>query len=311
MKFALMLACLLLASCMTTAQDTTAWTDCYREAQIECSVGDPVIGLQRALELPARPNEDSLPLVSDLYAALDVRIQAQMDGLGGCIADTPAQVKAEGKTIRLVAELREVLATAPKRQDVAAFSQHLGSVARKLSERDATRAISRARQQATANLAEQDRLLGAARAHEKAGSYRRAIHFYEELIDSDKTGKIGRLVATEMQRVQEKCAAVTRARSLSEQGHQSEAYDLLVRVLGVSAADDVSLPWKIESFPAGARAKFADEDERVTPFVRESTWNERTRFTLTLDGYQARTLDVAHPADQSVRLVAVGEPTPK
>jgi hypothetical protein len=301
MKYALVIACLFMASCETSKSAELNWKDHYREAQVECSVGDAVSGLRQTLQLPPRPDDDSLPLVQDLYRSLAVRVEAQM---GASMEDSPAQIMAEAKTLRLITEMQTALSNGKRDAASDEFAAQIQQIADAVAQRDRMRAHQRERRLAVSSLAEQDRLLSAARAHDQAGGHRRSIGLYKELIASDKTGKIGQLVAAEMQRVQDKSDAVTQARSLSEQGLQSEAYNLLVRVTGKEAADQELLPWKIASSPSGARVTFSDGEERVTPFSIETTWNCSTQLTIKLDGYEPQSRTVTHPSDVTVQLRA-------
>jgi hypothetical protein len=96
------------------------------------------------------------------------------------------------------------------------------------------------------------------------------------------------------------------ARNLAGLGKHKEGYDLLVKTLG-SAADDVLLPWNVVTFPAGARATLEDTDVKTTPFVLETTWDERIHFTLSMDGFESKDVVVDHPSDQSVWLSRLPE----
>jgi hypothetical protein len=151
-------------------------------------------------------------------------------------------------------------------------------------------------------LGHQDRLLSEARAHEKAGDYDRALQRYEDLIQTDKTGKLAPLLHRDMAKVDAKRRAVKQARELALGGRHADAIEHLEEELGSKDAAEVALPWKVETSPAGARARLEDGTQRVTPFTVESTWCERVRFTLTLGGYESQELTIEHPADQSVTL---------
>src|SRR5262249_8702355 len=61
--------------------------------------------------------------------------------------------------------------------------------------------------------------------------------------------------------------------------------------------DEYLLPWKVQSFPKGARARLQDGTERVTPFVLESAFGEKITMTLELEGHEPMTLSVDAPAD--------------
>jgi tetratricopeptide (TPR) repeat protein len=291
--------------------ERSAWVDLYRDSQVECTLGDPVLGLRRALDLPPPPtlmgSEETLPLVSDLYNSLGARIDELVEELGKEIEDTSAQQKSEKKIMRLVEELQRVLAEGKGKQDAKDFAKRLDDIARRLAERDQIRADERARRNHSQNLAAQDRLLGEARAHDQAGDYERSLESYGKLLDSDETGKLGPLFEKEIAVVSAKNEAVKKARELAFAGMQADAFKLLEKALGRKDALEVVLPWKVLTFPAEARAKLEDGSERVTPFTIETAWEERIRFTLELDGYEKQEITVEHPADQSVWLSRLPE----
>jgi tetratricopeptide (TPR) repeat protein len=290
--------------------ERTAWTDRYRESQVECTVGDPVLGLRRALELPAPPSlmgsEDPLPLVTDLYSSLGARIARLFTDLGPQLEDTTAQIKAERKIARLIEELRGALVDVKGKQEAKDFLARLDEFSAVLAARDQKRADERAARDKSQNLAHQDRLIGEARAHANAGDYERSLQRYNQLLESDKTGKLAPLLEKEIAAVFAKDQAVKQAREMALAGRQAAAHDVLVKALKKDAAD-VVLPWKVMTFPAGARVRLEDGTERVTPFTLDTAWDERIRFSLELEGYEKQDLVIEHPADQSVWLSRVPE----
>lgn len=290
----------------------TAWTDRYREAQVECTLGDPVLGLRRTLDLPPPPDlgarVDPLPLVPDLYNSLAARIETQVTDLGTKIEDTPAQTKAEGKVLRLLLDLREPLHDATAKTEAADFARRIDAFETRIKARDEKRAKDRAAREKKDSLAQQDILIGAARAHAFAGDFERSLQLFSELIASDTTGKLGPLLQREINLVREKSAAVARAAELSRQGKQQQAHDLLKTQLK-DAVSDRTFSWKIDTLPTHARVHLGESDERVTPFTLETSWDEPVALTIELAGHETVKLVVEHPADQFVLLSRIPERT--
>lgn len=289
----------------------TAWMDRYREAQVECTVGDPVLGVRRTLEMPPPPkfgaDEEPLPLLTDLFNSLAARIEAQFAELGAKVEEAQPQLKAEARLAMLLEELRDVLAQASARTEAAEFKKRIDAFAARLGERVETRRRERAARSQKDNLAQQDILIGAARAHASAGDYDRALQLYKELFEKDDTGKLPGLLEKEVTKVRQKSQAVARANDLSRAGKQAEAHELLDSVLEKPESALRELPWKIESFPSGARVKLPDGAERVTPFTVQSTWDESAQLSIEFAGYEPVQVLVPHPADQMVKLSRIAE----
>jgi tetratricopeptide (TPR) repeat protein len=278
----------------------TSWTDQYREAQVECTIGDPLLGLRRALEMPPppelSPDEDPLPLASDLFNGLAARIETQLKDLGSKVEDTPAQVRAESKVRTLIDELRVPLAEPGLPTVAKEFDARLHEFAARIDERQERRATERAKALEQDKLSHQDVLLAAARAHAQAGDYSRARASYKRLVDDDPTGKLAVLLAKEIQTIEAKSQALGRAREQALAGQHAAARKTLAG--SVENPDEYLLPWKVSSFPARARARLPDGTERVTPFVLESTFGERVRMTLELEGHEPIVLEVDKPGDR-------------
>jgi tetratricopeptide (TPR) repeat protein len=280
----------------------TSWTDLYREAQVEATLGDPVLGLRRALELPPPPDETlsktPWPLVSDLFNGLGARLAKRIGDVGTQVLDTPEQMNDEQRIASLVAELRTHLVPHIEKPDVKAFDVRLGELAREIEERQDQRAQARVKRLKQDNLARQDQILGAARAHAQARDYTRALTLYKQLIESDESGKLKDLPALnkEMKAIEQKHDALVKARELALGGQHDKARALLND--NVDRADDYLLPWRVTTVPAGARARLKDGSVHVTPFVLESSAGERISMTLELEAHDPLKLEVDQPEDR-------------
>lgn len=287
---------------LAEAATRTAWMDRYREAQVECTVGDLMLGLKRTLEMPKPPDlgadSDALPLVSDLYNGLAARIETQVKAIGDAVLDSQTQINAEARVKTQVTELEEVLSAEHARAEAREFEKRLLEFGQRITERQEKRAEERAQRSKQDKLAQQDLILAAAKAHAAAGDYDRALAQYKKLVESDTTGKLAGLLERQVKDVEAKSQAKKRALELCRAGRHEEAHALLVEALGEKNADGLLLPWKVQTFPIGARARFKDGNVKATPFTLESTWNEPVEMTFELDGHDAQTKTVEHPSDQ-------------
>lgn len=283
----------------------TAWTDRYREAQVECTIGEARLGLARALELPPppalAPSEEPLPLVSDLYNGLSARIDKEVSVLCESVGDDAGDTHAEERILAQVAELRAVLearnATSPEARE---FATRLANFEKRVRERDAARAAARKERERRENLQKQDRLIATARAHEKAGDYEKSLDAYQKLFATDETGKLAVLLKKEVEPIEAKLGAQATARSLARAGRHDEA----LRLLGdrVDHPEAFSLPWRLAAHPAGTTARFKDGSTQPTPLVLESSQDERYELVLEHAGFESRTVRVDGPRDQEIWL---------
>lgn len=294
----------------------TAWTDEYNGAALECTVGDMELGLRRTLALPPSPSlragEEPLPLVSDLYNGLAARIDAQVGLLGATIEDRTDQIRAEERLLALLISLEDPIGATPP-EPAREFGKRLTTTRKRVEERGETRARERAQRIQRENIALQDVLINTARAHKLAGDYQRALDTYRELLATDKEKKITNLVAGEIQKVENIVRAISDARALADANRHAEALTTLRKAF--EADKDIKpgteltflLPWRVTTLPSGARTRLADGTERITPFRLETTWNQRTEFTLQLDGHDPYPVRAEHPGDVNAPLSRVAE----
>jgi len=292
------------------AELRTAWTNLYREVQTECSNGDPLLGLRRALELPPPP-ELSLdvtewPPVSDLFNTVAARGESAFRELSESSLDEKEQGYAERRILKLIEDLRAETIGKEDRAEVKRFVARLDDLESRVEERAEERAAARAQNHQRNNLALQDILLSTARAHAKAGDHTRAFEVYQELVDTDATGKLAKVLEPEMKVEKDRHDALVRARELAMAGKHAEARKVLAAAL--DNADDYLLPWKVTTVPSNARARFADGTERVTPFTFETSFSSKpVQMTISREGSEPVQIEVSAPADQVVYLTRAPE----
>lgn len=287
----------------------SAWTVQYREAQRECLGGDPLLGLRKAMEVPPPPkslyDSQAWPAISDLFNLIAARGESAFRELSVTILDDKEQVHAERRLLKLLEDLRAETAGKEDRLEVKRLVPRLDDMKARVEDRAEKRAVARAEYLKQDNLARQDLLLAAARAHAKAGDHSRALAVYQDLVSTDPGGKLEAVLAPEMEVEKDRHDALVRARELALAGRHAEAKSVLSAAL--ENENDYLLPWKMTTVPSGARARFTDGTERVTPFTLETTFGERITMTLVREGSEPVQIEVSDPADQIVYLTRAPE----
>jgi tetratricopeptide (TPR) repeat protein len=282
----------------------TAWTDRYREAQLECTLGDPVLGLQRALEVPPPPRDvnsnEPWPLTTDLFNGLAARVMNIVKECGDAIEINVVQEQAEERALAQIRELQAKLAGHELTPVAKDFSDHLKEFVDRIGKRGEQRNALR-KQIEDKNLSNrQNMLLGAARAYRNAGDFARAKEKYDSLIESDPSHKLAALLEREVAGTNNCLKALQDARALCEKGRHAEARALLTKEL--PKPGDYLLPWKVQSSPSGAKVRLPDGSQRETPFTIETTLFETVELALEAPGYEPRHLSISQPGDQLVQL---------
>lgn len=292
------------------AEIRAAWTDLYREVQAECSNGDPLLGLRRALEVPPPPqlslDATDWPAISDLFNLIIARGESAFRELSEGTLGDKEQGHAEQRLLKLIEDLRAETVGKEDRAEVKRFLPRLDDLKARGEDRRERRAAARAKDDHQNNLALQDILLSKARALATAGDHSKSLQFYEELVATDPSGKLARVLDPEMKVERERHNALSRARELALEGKHAEARKVLKAAL--DNPDDYLLPWKLTSVPSQARARFEDGTEHVTPFTYETSFSsDPIRMTISYDGSEPVQLEVTAPADQDVYLTRAPE----
>ncbi len=287
----------------------TAWTDKYREAQLECTLGDPVVGLQRALEVPPPPRDvnsnEPWPLTTDLFNGLAARVQNTLKECGDTIEVNVVQEQAEERALGLIRELQGKLAGHELSAAAKEFNEHLKEIVERIGKRSEERNVLR-KQVEDKNLSNrQNMLLGAARAYKSAGDFARAKEKYDSLLETDSSHKLSALLEREVVATNNCLKALKDARALCENGKHAEARALLQKEL--PKPGEYLLPWKVASTPSGAKARLPDGSTRETPFTIETTLFEKVELSFEAPGYEPRRVTINQPGDQLVHLSRMPE----
>jgi hypothetical protein len=297
-------------------QETEArnsWNEQYREAQMAFNLRPPVEALELALALPAPPRlellEPDFGLVSDLFNGLAARFEREHDELGPLDLDDADQVAAELGLRDRIDALLEHLATLEERARLRSgdLPDRLEVIRKDLLTRIQDRSDRLAARAMSDRLHGQDLLLARARSAREAGQYDRSLAAYEELLATDASGKLARILAEELEEVRARHQALRRAHELAAEGRHDEALLVLDGTFDRPGDDVHALPWKLEVFPAGALVHLEDGSTRPAPFLLKSRPGERVRLRLELAGHHPVTLEVDRPADQLVLLSRIAE----
>ncbi len=297
-------------------QETEArngWNEAYREAQMAGQLEDPVSALEQALAIPPPPRlellEPDFRLLGDLFNGLAARFEREHDELGPIDLDDAAQVDAELGLRDRTDGLLEHIATLDERQRMRCedLGERLTVIRKDLLARIQDRSDRLAARTMSDRLHGQDLLLARARSAREAGQFDRSLAAYEELLATDTSGKLARILGEEVGEVRARHEALRRADELAGEGRHEEALEVLDATFDGPGEEAHALPWKLEVFPAGALVHLDDGSTRPAPFLLESRPGQPVRLRVELEGHHPVELLVERPADQLVQLSRVAE----
>ncbi|MFN0007680.1 MAG: DUF4388 domain-containing protein [Planctomycetota bacterium] len=292
------------------AEIRLAWMDTYREVQTECASGDPLLGLRKALEIPPPPTLSldvaEWPAISDLFNLIVARGESAFRELSESRLPDKEQAHAVRRSLKLIEDLRAETIGKEDLSEVKRLLPRLDDLKWRVEDHAERRAAARAELDKKQNLAQQEILLSTARSHAKAGDHSRSFAVYQELVQTDPSGKLAKVLEPEMKVERERHEALVRARELALEGQHEEARKVLQAAL--DNADEYLLPWKVTTVPSGARARFDDGTERVTPFTFETSFGSKpVQMILSRENSEPLTITVGAPADQTVYLTRAPE----
>ncbi len=291
----------------------SAWYSRYSDAQLECTLGDPLVGLRRAMDLPNPPRlltiEEAWPLVDDLFSGLAARMENTLRDLGPPALDAPDQPQHEKRLGEAVLRQIEVLNTERTRHDSGEYRERLEALALEIERRAQARATLIAERDRLDKLNTLDMLLAAARSHGAAGDYARAVDVYQRLLDSDESRQLANLpdLAREIEKVRRGHAVTSEARRLATEGRHVDALELLTRELESPRA--AALPWRLVTYPEGASVRFPDGSVQRAPLVHESRAGNRFALTVSAPGCLPLEVEVDGPADRTLWLTRTPDRT--
>ncbi len=281
-----------------------AWILRFQECHLECTGGDPVLGLRNALEMPPIPAGPKLdgeppPRLAALLESLVARLQDLLIA-SGASSDAVESAHAEQRLSRLIADVHTVLEGAEPHPELAGFEDTLRSLQLTLDTRARERAAQREKELQAEALAQLDALFAAGRAHAAAGDLERAVESFEQFEQAPGGAELAPLFRREIDAVRKHHEAVLAARALAEQGQHAEAIARLAPACQRPA--EHLLPCRIESMPSGAHVRLSNGTLRTTPFVLECAPGERVAGRVELAGFETATLVLDGPADREILL---------
>jgi len=281
-----------------------AWILRFQECHLECTGGDPVLGLRNALEMPPIPAGPELdgeppPRLSALLESLVARLQDLLIASAEN-GDAVEAAHAEQRLSRLIADLRAVVESTTIGEELDEFERTLRSLQLTLDTRNRERAARREKETQAQALAELDALFAAGRAHAAAGDLPRAVECFRKFESAPGGAELAPLFRREIDAVRAHHEAVRDARALAEQGRHAEAIARLSPACPRPA--EHLLPCRIESQPSGAHVRLSNGTLRTTPFVLECAPGERVAGRVELAGYETASLVLDGPANRQLQL---------
>ncbi|MEZ6013919.1 MAG: DUF4388 domain-containing protein [Planctomycetota bacterium] len=286
-------------------QVRAAWLDEYHTAQQTARSGDPLLVPDLLAALPKPPKMKMLteawPDRNDVLIGLVQRLETEVTILGAPSSRAPQQLATEQRVREQAVALKaKVLPAEAASKQVQEYVASLDALLELIERRDEARSVESFEQERRARLEQNDRLLELARSSDKKGDYTRALRHYDEIVAKDVTGKVRKVLASEIDLVRKKVAAVEGARALATEGRHKEAFDLLVDAF--ESANGVMLPFQVTSVPPGAAVRVSGGAARTTPFIVEGTFADEWTLTFELDGFEPKVLKVSGPQTVSVLL---------
>ncbi len=280
------------------------WMRSFDGAKREIENGDPVLGLRLALELQSAPelkhSNESFPTQNELMQILAGRLELIVAGWPKSTEVAGEALRQEQRLHSLVKDLEAAVVGRKASDWLSSFSMRIGALNARLSVRDEERAQEREQREEQEKVAEQDRLLMAARAHSKAGDLKRALDNYDKLLAIPDSEVLARVLDKEVSGVRSHHDAYLAAVEFAKSGRHKE---------GKQALDGVCpnirehlLPWRVETIPSGGRVILPDSTNRTAPFTMESAFGERLWFMVEYPGFESFKVEVSEPADMQVRL---------
>ena len=286
------------------------WLDNFESMRIECESGDPLQGLRATLELPAPPRHapqiSSWPRQMDLFNALATRLEQESAEYELPLDATQEERFAEERFLTLLEDVMETVASAPNPNGpLHGFSERAAAVLDGAVARRKARIQALAAQEARELEEQLGLMLSTARSYAAQGDVERARATYERFSEMDGAEPLMEILAEEIGVVRAHSNAYQKAKERATVGDHEGAYEALTATNTAgepicSNPGEHLMPWRVTSYPPGARAVFVNGDERVTPFTVQSAFGEPMQLRFTLDHCEDRQVIVDQPSDLRV-----------
>lgn len=291
------------------------WLERYDEIEQECTFGDALMGLNRALQLPPPPEFEDLnlgpwPTRADLLNVLADQVESEAAELRLPLDATLEDIHYEEIFLGELGEMLAMAAADERSHETESFQLRIREIRDDLVHRRELRAEERVRIAEREEDREQDILLASARSHANAGDFERSLAAYERLLhptDPADAQVLQDLFGAEAAAVRAHYEAYQTALQLCEEGRHEEA-----RIVLEPHAPNLAqhlMPWRVTTLPPGARVATRRGGTRTTPFVMRSAFGEPVQLRVELAGFEPRTITVDDPADLVIELHAEAEQT--
>lgn len=281
------------------------WILEFEKTKEQCTEGDPAVALEMIRELPPHPRlkviKKGWPQTRDLYVLLADRLYMDLEGLGEATDGAPQQVHGEN----VLEEQSEVVIVTLLAQEAPSeirtlMLERMEDLQDRISRRRKSRDAIVAERVQAENRDRQDELYLLGQEHEKNDDFERAEKCFEEVQNLDDTGATALVIAEDLLRVRRKKEAVQNARDCAHRGDHDEAYRELNAVFDDSGR--FMLPYRVDSFPSGAKVTVESGRTYTTPFTIESTDDQEIEMVISMNHFMERKIIVGRPQNQLVYL---------
>jgi len=283
-----------------------AWLDLYKEAQEAAKNQAPDAALQVIRALPTPPKltlvKDAWPSRGDLYDLMGKRLVSEVNALGEVRAFAEDQVSMEARLQVQSQQLLEILLPEElKLKEVGAMQAGVRKFQLDLEARSKARKLLELQEIHRKNLNYQDQLRDQAEQAVAAGDFDRALNFYEEILQDDLDPRVRDFIQPQVDSLRNTIQAIAEARELSNRGLQREALALLeARIPTREHFEGIILPWKVQTYPEGAKVTLSSGRTYTTPFEIETRTIEALSLHFTCPGFEPYDVEVTQPGDVMV-----------
>ncbi|MEZ6004443.1 MAG: DUF4388 domain-containing protein [Planctomycetota bacterium] len=285
-----------------------AWLDSYKAAQEAAKNKVPSEALEviRAVTPPPRLMllKETWPAIPDLYELMGKRLASELSEQGTVRASAPAQIRMEQELLAQAHNLRDLLSEGERNSPAGiALLEWVAGFELDIQKRVDARGGLEEQDRHRSNLRRQDELRDQAEKAVAQGDYERALGAYEEILGGELDPRVREFVEPKAIELRSILEAIAEGRILANEGKHPQALALLQeRISDRSNLDRIMLPWKVDSFPSGARVMTDSGKEYTTPFDIETKTSEALHLTFTSPGFAPEVVDIDRPGDLFIYL---------
>ena len=263
------------------------------------------------MELPAAPrlNVDlgTFPEPASLWVRLSERLRGRVLALPKNQALQADELLLEERLSVSLSEVHQRIQEAAL-DELGALDAQVAELQEALLQRRVERELLKDERERMEIARQQDALLITGRELAAAGELERAVEAYRRLLGDDQPLEdrevLRDLFGEEAQQVELHYSALLEARKLALAGDHATALETLDRYC--PDPSEHSLPWRIESMPAGATVHVGSQ-HGLAPLLVESRPGTTVEVELALAGFEPQHIAVEGPGNVTVRLFREAE----